>query len=381
MIRILHLASFTGNIGDNANHIGFRSWFQERFSKKIIWENLEIREFYWKKRNYNIALIDFINQFDLFVIGGGNYFELWVEDSPTGTSIAIDPVLFKKIKIPVFFNALGVDPGLGVPSICKDRFSKFLDILVHNDQYQVTVRNDGALWNLEKFIGSKYSEKVNRIPDGGFFLNNGSFKNKSTLEQKKTYIGINLACDLPEVRFENASRKEFAKAFAKTINEIALRYPNYIFIFFPHIYSDIDIINTVIKHMDDPLRRSKVIVSQYGVGDHHTINIFANYYRCKIILGMRFHSNVCPIGLGIPVIGLFTYMQVENLYKELNLENYLVDLRKNNFSKNILNLISHIENNYDLCKSDFRKATFSVSEMRKQYTPLLENWLEKLRLS
>ena len=44
-MKILHLASFTGNIGDNANHSGFRYWF-EKYNDEAEWTELEIREFY-----------------------------------------------------------------------------------------------------------------------------------------------------------------------------------------------------------------------------------------------------------------------------------------------------------------------------------------------
>ena len=78
-LKILHIASFSGNIGDNANHMGFRPWFEALAGAPVSWTRLEIREFYWRERQWDAALVDFINTHDLLVIGGGNYFELWVE--------------------------------------------------------------------------------------------------------------------------------------------------------------------------------------------------------------------------------------------------------------------------------------------------------------
>jgi hypothetical protein len=122
---VLHIASFTGNIGDNANHLGFRSWFETLVENKIQWNELEIREFYWKNKFWDKEFVKYANNFDLIIIGGGNYFELWVEKSPTGTSIEIEPDLFKKIERPVYFNALGVDPGQGASEF-QLRSSKLL---------------------------------------------------------------------------------------------------------------------------------------------------------------------------------------------------------------------------------------------------------------
>ena len=47
--------------------------------------------------------------------------------------------------------------------------------------------------------------------------------------------------------------------------------------------------------------------------------IFDLYRKCDVVLGMRFHANVCPIGLGVPTIGLVTHPQVENLYREVGM--------------------------------------------------------------
>ena len=95
-LRVLHLASFSGNIGDNANHMGFRPWFADQVGRNVEWTNCEIREFYWKERAFDADFVVLANSFDALVIGGGNYFELWVENSPTGTSIAITPEDFDK---------------------------------------------------------------------------------------------------------------------------------------------------------------------------------------------------------------------------------------------------------------------------------------------
>ena len=40
-MKIIHLASFNGNVGDNINHAGFRPWFQRLIKKKFrgkVWK-------------------------------------------------------------------------------------------------------------------------------------------------------------------------------------------------------------------------------------------------------------------------------------------------------------------------------------------------------
>ena len=42
-LRLLHIASFSGNIGDNANHMGFRPWFEAQIDAPMpfgqIWRS------------------------------------------------------------------------------------------------------------------------------------------------------------------------------------------------------------------------------------------------------------------------------------------------------------------------------------------------------
>jgi len=129
-VKTLHLASFNGNIGDNANHYGFYKYLKKSPEYSFEIDELEIREFYWKERFFDKSFVALVNSYDLLIVGGGNYFELWVEDSPTGTSIAIELELLKQIKTPIMFNALGVDPGQGVSEKNIIRFRNFLDLLI-----------------------------------------------------------------------------------------------------------------------------------------------------------------------------------------------------------------------------------------------------------
>ena len=74
-IRILQLASFSGNIGDNISHIGFKNLLNQLHLDLDI-TRLEIRKFYNNynlsdKRFFNQELISEINSYDGCIIGGG----------------------------------------------------------------------------------------------------------------------------------------------------------------------------------------------------------------------------------------------------------------------------------------------------------------------
>ena len=110
------------------------------------------------------------------MIGGGNYFELWVKNSPTGTSIAIPLKLFKKIKVPIFFNALGVDLGMGASNQTKKNFRYFVNQILSSDQYLLSVRNDGSLNNIKKILEDNCIRKIYLCPDHGFFVKKKKLK-------------------------------------------------------------------------------------------------------------------------------------------------------------------------------------------------------------
>lgn len=44
-LKVLHLASFSGNMGDNANHRGIRKIFNKYLNFNMTYDELEIREF------------------------------------------------------------------------------------------------------------------------------------------------------------------------------------------------------------------------------------------------------------------------------------------------------------------------------------------------
>lgn len=378
-INILHVASFSGNIGDNANHIGFRGWFEKVSKSSVKWNKLEIREFFWKKRFWNEDFVKYANTFDLIIIGGGNYFELWVDKSPTGTSIEIELELYNKIKVPIFFNALGVDPGQGASKSSIDKFRKFIKVIDKNKGL-ITVRNDGAISNLEEYVGKDILQYIEEIPDGGFFINN-YIENRDADISGRVKIGINVASDMPHVRFKNFENgsTDFSKEFAQAITEVFKKTDNCEFVFFPHIFKDLEIINEIINYLPDELRRRNLTVHEYSSGDRAAIRAFNAYKRCDLILGTRFHSNVCAISMNKKVVGLCNYMQIENLYKGLNYEEGLIDVRNPGFSKLLEeNILKVLSNELD---SQSKESIKLVAKMRSDFEKLLIVWLKESLLT
>jgi polysaccharide pyruvyl transferase WcaK-like protein len=377
-MKVLHVASFRGNIGDNANHAGFRPWFESLLGRTPEWIEFEIRDVYRKTRAFDADFAREANAADLVVIGGGNYFELWVKNSPTGTSISVPDDVMDAIKTPVFINALGVDDAQGHTDETLGRFRKFLDQLLGSDQDLVSVRNDGAMAALKTHAGALPLEKVLHLPDGGFFA-----PYPSTARTDSPLIGINLAGDMLEHRFpgEGAHTYDsFMQEMAEAIAAIWRRRPTTRFILFPHIFRDLSVYADLLARLPDQLRRDQMRVAAYDSGAQAAQAAFGEYAACDAVLGMRFHANVVPIGLGVPTIGLWCYDQVARLYQELETPDGAVNVSRPGFGSILQDRVAAILDGNSGMKEQTAAMQALVGRQRAAAAAKISAWLARLGL-
>lgn len=378
--RALHLASFDGNIGDNANHNGFYRYLKEIPGFQFEVEPLEIREFYWKQRFFDESFVELANRYDLLIIGGGNYFELWVEQSPTGTSIMIEPVLFKKIKSPVFFNALGVDPGQGASLEACGRFRNFLSIVLDNPKNFLSIRNDGSLEALGEHVGSEFASRVTWTPDAGVCVEVD--EEFSIIDPNRRYTAINLAGDMLETRFPGTigciDSETFIRSFAGVCEKMLSEGLVDEILFIPHVYKDLAIINSVLSHIPDSVIRKSISVAPLLHGEGSERKIFSLYQKAAISLCMRFHANLCSIGLGTPTIALCNYRQIEKLYEEMGLEEYLVQTNKTGFETALADKFTTLSKECDQKRTFFEQKGLQVKNSYRDSIRQATNWLNKI---
>lgn len=362
-LTVLHVASFHGNIGDNANHTGFRLAFKKNLNVDIEYTDFEIRKIFWKEKSFDKEFVALANKHDLVIIGGGNYFELWVEDSCTGTSINIDIEDLKQISSPVVFNALGVDPGQGASELAVSKFRNFLETVNASPTMLLSCRNDGSMKALQEIVGEKYANHFFHIPDAGFYTQVGDFYHPE-IDGKRKNIVIQIAGDMLEKRFplsnsESISYEQFVKSFSSYLvrlsNEMDVK-----FIFVPHIFRDLSIIAILIDSLPDQIRRLSTSVAPYLIGQKGQNYIFDLYRKVDLVLGMRFHANVCALGLGVPCIGLVNYRQIDELYNEIDLNQWKVQVNKNEFDKKLYTL------SVSLLKNTLQQKSQILIDMRNK---------------
>lgn len=323
-IKIAHLASFTGNIGDIANHESFYYNFKKALGCDIEITKLEIRDYYliWNNKKFDNDFIDLVNQHDLFIIGGGNLFELCWDYSETGTTVNLSNEQLDMITTPILINAIGLDVNKGVNKENIKKFSDFIAKLQEKDSF-FTVRNEGSFDIVKKFF-PQYEEYILKTMDNGFYLSD-IIKDK---KNKKKYIGINIAKDMADIRYENIPYECFIEEICKVIEKIC-NETDYKIMMLPHIYSDFEAIMDIMESLDNQLVRTRLSIAPLIHGLE--LDTFNYYRQCKAIYAMRFHANVCAISLNIPTVPILNYPKHIELYDDLGYKERVIDTNNKNF--------------------------------------------------
>lgn len=382
-LKILHLASFSGNIGDNINHMGFRPWFERMLGRPVEWCDLEMREFYWGQRAWDESFVALANAHDLLVVGGGNYFELWVENSPNGMSFGLPPEQMRALRVPVFFNALGLDAGQGLGAESLARFRTFLDPVLEDPHVLVSLRNDGSCSTAERLLGARYAKRLGLLPDGGFFA---SVPDRPASDAANgTVIAVNLACDMADIRFagftQTGGQAGFAAEMASALGDIMAQGEERRLVFVPHVYHDLDIIAQVIRSLPDRLRRTRVAVAGYAAGREAARQVLTLYQSATLVLGMRFHANVGAIAVGTEVIGLTNYPQIGFLYDEIGLPDQAVDVSQPAFGAELKAKVTRTLSGALISPSHATKVIERVSAQRAAFEPELRAWARRAGLT
>lgn len=374
-LNVLHLASFAGNIGDLANHAGARLMFAKHLDFELSFTELEIREFYWKQRSFDEDFIRYANSFDLLIIGGGNYFELWVEDSATGTSIDISPELLAAISVPTVFYSLGVDTGQGYTDQAATRFRGFISKVLSREDMFVCVRNDGSTLALQEVLGESEASQISMMPDGGFFALEKTHV-QGERDVSTSSIGINLAGDMLERRFNGEiSSGVFLEEMARSFTTL-LEAKNHLTLeLIPHIWRDVSLIAELLTLIPDRYLRRRISIAPLAPVKAGLADFLRRYEHHDLVLGMRFHSNVCSIGMNTPTIGLLNYPQVALLYKETQLQDRLVDVRCSGFGKKLEEKALQDLDNLDAVRGRYKTVMEQVNRQAHGTLAELNAWM------
>lgn len=327
-MRIYHLASFSGNIGDAANHYSFYEQFKNKIYRNPQITQEEIRDYYKNAglKRFDESFVDEVNQHDLFVFGGGNFFEICWDYSENGTTFNISNELLKKIKVPILINGIGIDDNKGAKKENIEKFRKFLDTLFTYNNVFFTVRNDGSYEIFNKYY-PEYVDRIMEIPDFGFFVSEIPTIKRELPSQRKA-IGFNIALDMPNIRFAKTDYKTFIRTTASQIDQI-LEHTEYHVYLFAHIQSDYQAILDVLEYVKNKQARTRISITALMIG--RELENFVHYKDCDMVFAMRFHANICAISLGIPTFGIVAYPKHKILYDKIGLPHRRCSLDQDDF--------------------------------------------------
>lgn len=246
-MRILHIAAFEGNIGDNASHLGFYNILGKILGKYDV-EQLEIRKAY-KNYNSDDKLIfdsnfaNLANTYDLLVFGGGGFLDYWVKDSINGTTIDIDFDILEQIKTKVLITSVGCNPHKEVPQENYAKFEAFLNYVKKSKNIQIALRNDGSVDSIIKDFGKEYLEGVVEILDHGYFYEPSS---TNTLPIEGDYVALNITDDQLTMKGGiDYNRDWYYQELESLIQSLA--NAGFKVVLVPHIHQDIEAIGTALK--------------------------------------------------------------------------------------------------------------------------------------
>ncbi len=346
-MKILHIASFKGNIGDVINHSGFCNLFQDVF-RNASFDRIEMRDFYKSasrknRRYFDKKLAEQINSYDLFILGGGGFFDLQWSYSRNGTTLDMPDEFISAIKVPVWVNAMGYHeyPGRTTCEM-QEKFNVFLRNISSRNNWLLTVRNDASKVRIIKRYGSDFTNAVLEVPDNGFMFQPKppfTLDGQSSFSKKHSTIGICVTDELFCNEYNKGITEEMFNDKMIDLVSLLTEEGNRVF-FFPHTPSDINVISRVMQKIPSKGVRENISVAPYDAASAEAADILSAYYKaCDCVIGMRFHSCILSLVSGKPTIALAGHGQIEALFSSLGLEEYCVRVDNENIDRQLYILI------------------------------------------
>ena len=261
--------------------------------------------------------------------------------------------------------------------------TKQLNSVINNNIFKL----DYAAPNLATIVLKMWRKQIIKdwenlygVPDGGFFAYENTQKNHKN-NNKFTRIGINIAKDMNDIRFPEKSinYEEYLMEMKKFLILISKDIKNLEIMFFPHIWSDMNIIGDLLSILPDEIRREKTIVSELCCFKKHKDTIFKDYLKCDYILATRFHSNIISLSNHIPTIAMINCNQIRGLCREIGLENYTLDVRKINFSEEGILKFKDLKNNNIFKEQIHIKMNYIINQL-EEFKTSLNSWLKIVNL-
>lgn len=377
-LRVLHVASFRGNIGDHANHQAFYTYFTKHIPAEFT--QIEMRKFY-RNRNelkFDSEFVKTVNSYDLLVLGGGAFFDLAWDYSQTGTTLDISEDVIDQITVPVLVNAMGYHEFGSVEDANVEKFKKFLTHVKQKDNWFLSLRNDGSADRVMHRYGD-VGKDMRRVPDHGFYFVPEKY-NQLLLDRTDTqWIGCNVTNDLFTEEFNKGMTTDaFNEQMGQFVNTF-LSETEHNIVFFLHAHQDVETIGKVMPFIEDKYKRERIVVSPLLSDKQQLEQVFDMYRACAVMVGMRFHANVCAIAQTIPTIGLAGHEQISALYDELDMPERCIKVDSADWSTKLRSTLQETLSSGDAIRETYRGLVDQLSAQGDAFIVDVKAWLQKMR--
>ncbi len=372
--RMIHIASFDGNLGDLVNHRGF--YDSMGIDEKKI-EKVEIRHFYNKcflepKMSFDPEFAAHVNESDLLILGGGSFFDVSYDRSGTGTTLDFKEGFADRLKIPVLVNAMGFHPDRSHMTAINT-FKTFFDDILSRPDWFIALRNDGSGNRLKEVYGDHFDGRVMIVPDNGFMC--PVIRDKIKVDTDRRIVGISLSRDINEGYSGGLTRDEYREKIIGYIDRLSERY---FLIFFPHTPGDLEMIDAVLEKLGRERFRRNIVIAPYIPNMNGVYEMMRYYRACDVIVGMRFHACVMAFINHIPVAALSLHDQISDFFDELGLSDLCVKVSSDRFTERLDEIVEgHVNGDkydYDLRIDGILE---SVREGNQNYRKDVEVFLER----
>jgi hypothetical protein len=277
------------------------------------------------------------------------------------------PPLLAEIQVPFLRTRVGCIPHREVPEGNVERLRGFLDAALERPNVRIAIRNDGSRLSFQREIGAHYLDAIPEVLDNGFFFD--PVARIDTGAYGEDYVCINLTVDQIRMRSEYRGEIDEPRYLAQlrdfvefAANELGLRV-----VFVPHIYSDIFAISRLLETLDAFLLRTRVVVAPHLQDDAGAHHLFAIYKSARMVVGTRFHANVCSLAMGRPTVGLMALDRVKHMFDSVGFPESYVPLDEGFSDKLKDRLLASVEADKDYTARDHARE-----DTRRTYRGLFE---------
>lgn len=343
-VPILHIASHNINVGDGALISSIHRRLKYIAGIPLKFKAFDIVDFEPEYGGATLAQVDFAGH-ALTLIGGGGTIDSKRNRTTSGMAFPMSGQDIRQCKSPLAYVAIGYN-------LFGDQYLRNKEALIAvlnacaDKGFPFSVRNDGSLERLQEAVGVA-AEHVIEVPDPGFFIQIDDTHHAPQITPKRPRIIIQLAADNAAQRFSFYRNDLLNRAmnklpFIDTSEHLTTVLSNLVvwfvqeydaeIILAPHIATDIQLTADILRKLPTCIARKNARV----LGIPSPLNadrFFAAYKQADLVIGMRGHSVICAVGLGVPCVALSTHPKVSGFMEKSGVADWSVAYSRDCFGE------------------------------------------------